>query len=237
MFHLTVTKNYQDLSNQTAQYLADYVENNPKAVLCCSTGGTPTGMYEELAKIVETKHINCSEVTVIKFDEWVGLDATNPSTCEYYLQKYVIQPLKIPVKHYIHFDNSTTDPEKECERINLLLQDIIIDIFVLGLGTNGHLGFNEPGSDPRLHAHIVQLTEDTLSHPMLSGNTKPVTKGMTLGIQDILDAKTALLLVNGAHKQKQFARLMTKEISSDFPASYLWQHPQVECFVDRVATE
>ncbi len=238
MFTLTVADSYNEMSQKSAHFIAEYIRNKPTAVLCCATGGTPTGMYEALAKIVEDQHIDCSQLTIIKFDEWGGLENTNPSTCEYYLQKYVIQPLHIPSHHFISFANATDNPEKECERINMLLSNLTIDIFILGLGLNGHLGFNEPGSDPTLHAHVVQLTAETLSHPMLSGNTKPVTYGMTLGIQDILNATIAVLLVNGVNKQKQFQRFMTKEVTPEFPASFLWKHSHVTCFVDKeVATQ
>jgi len=234
---LHITEDYQSLSLQAAQFIFHLIQQNPRAVLCCATGSTPTQTYKDLAGLVREKKTDTSELTIVKLDEWVGLEPTNTSSCEYYLQTFVLKPLGIPQSNFISFKSNESNPEEECQIIRKQLEDrgTPIDLCIIGLGLNGHLGFNEPGTEPTDHAHVVTLTQETLHHTMLSGNTQPITQGMTLGLQDILDSKVALLLINGVNKQTQFRRLMSKEVTKEFPASYLWKHPNFVCFVDKVA--
>ena len=236
-FQIFEEKNYDMLSLRAAKYICRLIKENPEAVIICATGSTPTRMYADLARLVEEERVDCSKVTIVKLDEWVGLLPSDPSTCEFYIKQHVLEPLGIPESNYISFQSNTPDPQNECERIDTILHNLgnEPDLCILGLGANGHLGMNEPGTDPESHTHVATLTSQTRAHTMLSGNTQTVTRGMTLGIQDILQTKTAMLLVSGAQKKAQFERFMRKEDGSNFPASYLWDHKNVSCFVDEEA--
>ena len=189
-------------------------------------------MYEELVKLVLKDGLDTTGLRIIKLDEWVGISGGNPASCEYQLQKQLITPLNIT--HYCSFNAEYKDTKSEIEKYDTYLsQNGAIDICVLGLGLNGHLGFNEPSNDfLEPFVHKVQLSATSQTHQMISGVDNKPTYGLTLGMQNILSAKSIILLVNGGHKKQAFNQLMKAQIDTNFPASFLWLHPNVICFCD-----
>jgi len=129
-------------------------------------------------------------------------------------------------------------PELECEKLrDRLTMDGTIDICVLGLGMNGHIGMNEPGSTLQLHPHIARLSEVSLRHPMLANSHSRPTYGLTLGMGDIMSSREILLLVSGAHKREPLQRLIQPAITTEFPASLLWLHSNCHLLCDRDAAQ
>lgn len=226
---------YEQLSAAATRFVTRQLEANPRSLLCLATGSTPTRAYQMLA--MQAAHFPAlfSELRAIKLDEWEILD--DPGSCEAYLQKQVIGPLGITPDRYTGFVTDAS-PNAECRRISQwLAQNGPIDLCILGLGINGHLGLNEPAPALSPYAHRVLLSESTRGHSMLNGSAQKPRYGLTLGMAEILQSRQILLLVSGPHKKDQLRKLSQGEVSTSFPASLLWLHPHVTILCDRAAAE
>ena len=160
----------------------------------------------------------------------------DPATCEHYLRRLLLNPLAVPPERYCGWESQPADAEAECRRMAAWLAvHGPVDIQVLGLGENGHLGFNEPAAQLCATPHVARLSAVSLGHSMLGPSRGRVAFGLTLGIGDILAARSILLLVSGERKARQLQRLVTGEISPEFPASLLRRHRAVTVFCDAAA--
>jgi len=227
-------RDYSAMSVHGASIVIEELRKKPNLLLCASTGNSPSGLYEELTRKAKSEKTLFQQIKIVKLDEWIGLGKNSKGTCEYYLRKKVIKPLEISEDRYLSFDSLTTDPAKDCKRIQFELQKHDpIDLCVLGLGTNGHIGFNEPGAFVQAQCHVAQLASKTQHHGMIAGETVSPKYGMTLGMGDILSAKKIIMLVSGEGKDMARESLFTTKITTQCPASFLWLHSNVECLVVR----
>lgn len=234
--NVLVAKDYEALSRLAAQLMHARIAWKPHALIGCSLGESPLRTYQLLVEHLKTGPVTASELRLLKINEWMGIPATDPTSCEYQFQKELVKPLGLPSEHAIGFNGDAPDSDAECRRMRTLIQrEGPLDLVVLGLGLNGHLGWNEPGSSLVRGVHVSELTETTQHHKLLGGAEHPPTFGYTLGMGDLLQARHVLLLVSGKHKARQMRRLMGKDISTDFPASLLWTHPDAVCICDEAA--
>ena len=228
--------NYDALSREAASLIIKELGKNKRALLCAATGSSPTGTYALLKKHFDLHPRLFSALRVIKLDEWGGLPMGNASTCESYLQEHLTGPLQISSDRYISFQSDPKDPAGECERIEQELKKAgPIDICILGLGMNGHLALNEPGLSLETGPHVAELSNSSLTHPMIGTTGLKPSYGLTLGLTDIFQSACILFLISGAKKKDITAALMKRKISTELPASFLWLHPNVVCLVDREA--
>ncbi|MCM4171079.1 galactosamine-6-phosphate isomerase [Arenibacter sp. TNZ] len=225
---------YENMSQMAFDSLLSLLKDKPEQLICTATGHSPTGLYEKLVKSHKRSPKVFKELKIIKLDEWGGTNGDYPNTCEHYLQKNLLEPLDIPKSNYISFDSSPTDAKKECDRMDNEIQEHgPIDICILGLGKNGHIGFNEPSKILYPDCHIADLSASSLKHPMANKMMTKPTYGLTLGMANILKSKKIILLVTGPNKKKAIKRLLNKEITTALPGSFLWLHPNVDCYLDR----
>ena len=205
-------------------------------LLCAAGGATPLRTYQLLAQEHARAPRRFDSLRVIKLDEWGGLAMDDPCTCEQQLRTLLVNPLGISDNRYLGFNSRAAEPEIECKRIRTRLSiEGPIDFCVLGLGLNGHIAMNEPAETLNPAAHVARLTAATLAHPMLGTcNPKP-TFGLTLGMDEILASREILLLVSGASKVEPLRRLLQREITTQFPASFLWLHPNWTVLCNRKA--
>ena len=230
-----VLTDYQALSQNAAEWLIGRLRQQPDALVCLASGATPQGTYSMLAEAAAREPGLVERMWVIKLDEWGGLAMDDPASCEQHLRRVLIEPLGLG-ERYVSFDGEAPDPQAECARIaSWLAQRGPIDTCVLGLGVNGHLGFNEPAAYLQPHAHVAQLSAASLTHAMLGNVPARPTYGLTLGMADILRSGQVLLLVSGAGKREPLRRLLGGQITTDFPASLLWLHPNVRLLCDAEA--
>ncbi len=223
---------YNDLSQKCCDSIIACIQNNPSAVICLATGSSPTGGYKFFVEYVKAKNIDISGVTFVKLDEWLGVPASHPCTCESYLQEHIIEPLKLKENNYIAFDNAA-DPEAECKRVRQCIQQKGgLDLCILGLGKNGHLGLIEPADKLPLHSHRIRLDSKTKTHQMLKDASHLISEGITLGLSEILSADEIVFLVSGENKSAAFDKFCTREISTTLPCSFLWLHQNVRCLYD-----
>lgn len=220
---------YQALSEAASEQLLALIRRKPDAVMCLATGATPLLAYQLFVQKVKVQQVDVSQTTFVKLDEWVGLSPDTPGTCEAFLQQHIIRPLGIANDHFISFAPNESNTQ-ECNRV---VEQIALrgglDLCLLGIGKNGHLGLNEPGDSLKPACHIAQLDERTRQHDMLKQAATPVYQGITLGLRDILAAKEVLLLAAGDGKQEAFAKFREGKVSTRLPASFLWLHPRVTC--------
>ena len=223
--------NIAEMGEKAASMVITEATRNPKLLLCTATGSSPLPLYERLAREAQKNAQLFREMRVIPLDEWVGLPAEQGS-CHAYLKKEVLAPLQISKDRYYSFNPSAENLEEECGRIhNVLESQGPIDICILGLGRNGHLGFNEPADVLHPHCHIMDLAPQTQLHNMVANIPSKPTKGLTLGMKDILSSKRIVLLVSGKGKEEAKQKLHSAEISSQCPATFLWLHNKVDCLL------
>ena len=222
---------YEDLSQKACDLLYHSIEKNPVSTLCLATGRSPLGLYQLLA----SQDLSAYEkVEILQLDEWVGLTGEDEGSCQNFLIKHVVRPWNIDDDRYHSFDGMAADLSEEAQRMEHLLSDRApIDICVLGLGVNGHIGFNEPAEFLLPYCHIATLSETSLSHAMIQNNDLPLSTGLTLGMSHIMNAKKVILLITGVNKKKIVQKWLTGQITSSLPASFLWMHPDVSVFMDQ----
>ncbi len=230
--HITYCRHYEEMSEKAASLVISEIEKKKNLLLCAATGNSPAGLYARLVEKQAKNETFFDQVRVIKLDEWGGLPQNHPASCEHYLRTRLLDPLEISPSRYIAFQSDSPDPAEECARIQSALDKSgPIDICILGLGSNGHVGFNEPASFLQPHCHLANLSAHSLGHTMVGSlNNKP-GYGLTLGMRDIMLSGKIILLIWGENKRTITDELLSGKISTQLPTSILWLHPHVDCLV------
>lgn len=225
----------ESLSRYAADTIVELLRVKPDSLLCAASGSTPTRTYELLVEHFLAEPDLFDQLRVIKLDEWGGLSSDDPASCEHHLRTTLVDPIGLE-KRYIAFDGRAPSPERECERIqSWLAGQGPIDICILGLGVNGHLGFNEPGDALWPHAHVTRLSESSLQHAMVRDRPDKPDYGVTLGMADLLQSRHIFLQVSGVSKREPMERLLSGAVCTHFPASFLHLHPHVLLLCDAEA--
>lgn len=220
------------MSDHGTSIVIEELRTKPNLLLCAATGSSPLGLYEGLTRLAKMGKGRFKDLRVLKLDEWIGLGKSAEGSCEHYLRANVIEPLEISEDRYLTFDPDAHEHDEECKRVQYQIQkNGPIDLCVLGLGKNGHLGFNEPGSFLQPNCHVAHLTPESQQHDMVVDGTAKPKYGMTLGIRDILLSKKIIILVSGEEKDEAKRSLFSGQISTTCPASFLWLHNNVDCLV------
>jgi len=234
--NVLVAKDHEDLSRVAASLMLARLAWKPNALVGFGQGETPVRAYELLVEQLKQGPVTAAHLRALKINEWLGVADTDPISCEFHFQQHIVQPLALPPERVIGFRGDVRDPDLECARMRELLQrEGPLELVVLGLGLNGHLGWNEPGDSLARSVYLSELSETTQHHSLLGGIEHPPSFGLTLGLGDLLQSIHVLLLVSGEHKAAQMRRLMDKDISTQFPASLLWTHPGAVCICDEAA--
>jgi len=222
------------MSRLAAALVLEALSEKPDLLLCAATGGSPEGLYGELAGLAMTRREVFSRMRVLKLDEWGGIPENHPVSCEYYLREKLLDPLGIAAGRYFSFRSDPGDPEEECRRIRTILKNEgPIDICILGLGRNGHLGLNEPAPELEPACHVATLSEESLRHPMIASMKSKPGYGLTLGMEEILSSRQIIMLVCGKGKKTIAEHFLNGKVSAELPASFLWDHERTECLVDK----
>ena len=214
---------------RVAQRWATLIQRNPAARLCLPTGETPRPVYA-----VATSVMDLDAATVFILDEF-DLPVGNSARCDAMLQRDFLDLLTRLPKHVHGFDTAAPDPDAECRRYASLVADGGLDLTLLGLGGNGHLGLNEPGTAADAPTRVARLASSTTRAAGRYGTGAEPTWGMTLGMRAILESDEVWLLVTGSHKAEILDRTLNGPIGSDVPATYLREHPNAVVFADRAA--
>ncbi|MEG0774197.1 glucosamine-6-phosphate deaminase [Clostridium sp.] len=235
-----IAKDYEELSQKASSILASQLILKPESVLGLATGSTPIGTYEELIRLCNQGIISFSSATTFNLDEYYGLDSNNPDSYSYFMRDKLFNHVDIN-KSKIHIPNGLAkNIQKECESYEgKIIEQGGIDIQLLGIGRNGHIGFNEPDIKFEATTHGVNLDTDTIyANSRFFKNIKDVPKkAISMGIKTIMNSKTILLLACGDEKAQIVYDTIYGKITPELPASVLQLHPHVIVIVDKQAAK
>jgi len=224
------TSSHLELSQKAAIFIAAQMIRNPQSVLGFATGSTPEELYAELVTLCIGKIVDFSEITTFNLDEYYGLSNDHPQSYHYYMQEKLFQYVNIRPENVNIPDGSTSDPVRECERYEKLIHQAGgIDLQLLGIGRNGHIGFNEPADFFSGQTALVDLTEDTLEANRRFFDTKEEMpkQAISMGINTIMQAKNILLIASGADKKEALEKMANQPVTPQMPASVLQFHRHV----------
>ncbi|NOU93990.1 glucosamine-6-phosphate deaminase [Paenibacillus sp. LMG 31456] len=230
--HLTIVKNEEEMSQAAAELVHGQLAQRPNSVLGLATGGTPIGMYRQLCR----NKADLSKATTFNLDEYYELPRHHPQSFFQFMKEHVYDPL-LPLSYDIP-NGEAANVEQECVRYETAIRRAGgIDLQVLGVGRNGHIGFNEPGTPFLSRTRLVALKQETVEdNARFFGDVGLVpTQAITMGIGTILEAKAILLLASGAVKAKALHQLLYGDISPGVPVTALRLHPAVRVIVDEEA--
>lgn len=240
LFKIIRTEDYEDMSRLAAQKIIGKVRENPKIVLGLATGSTPEGLYKHLVRDYKTTGTSYQEVRTVNLDEYIGLDRDDKNSYFTFMREKLFNYIDVNINHTNIPNGIAPNMEEEAIRYENYIHDIGgVDMQVLGIGHNGHIGFNEPGTSFKSRTHIVKLAESTRNANARYFNTvdEVPTHAVTMGIQSIMDSKEIILLASGASKAEAIKRLVYGEISEEFPASALRLHKKVTIIADQDALQ
>ncbi|MFR4781306.1 MAG: glucosamine-6-phosphate deaminase [Lachnospiraceae bacterium] len=231
-------KDYKDMSRKAANIISAQVIMKPNCVLGLATGSTPIGTYDQLVEWYNKGDLDFSEVTTVNLDEYKGLPRTNDQSYYYFMHQHLFDRVNIDPERTNVPNGMEPDAEKECGRYEELIRSLGgVDLQLLGLGHNGHIGFNEPGEAFEKETHCVDLTESTIeANKRFFASADDVPKqAYTMGIKTIMQAKKILIVVNGENKADIVERAFFGSVTPEVPASILQLHNDVTLVGDEAA--
>lgn len=235
--HIVVCKDYEEMSRRAAEIVAEQVKKRPDGLISFPGGDTPLGMVHVFADMVNEGKVDISRTHYVSLDEWVGLSNEDEGSCGLFNQQNLLSRLQHPFAGTHIINGAAEDIESERVALNdYISQYGSLDVSVLGIGMNGHLGFNENGVDFDLDAHIIPLSETTLKvMTKYFGEKFHPTHGISQGIRQIMAAKTVILIANGAHKAEILKKAVHGPVTNEVPASVLQNHPNCYVVADEAA--
>jgi len=229
----------KDLAKKAAEDLIHFLTPVKNPLVCVASGDSPAGLYRELVEKVKEGNTNMSGWYFVGLDEWMGMNGDDEGSCRFHLNQQFFDAAKIEKERICFFDGTSSNPEEECGHVeNFIDQHGGIDVAILGLGLNGHIGMNEPGTSPALRSHLTKI--DPLTQQVgqkYFTQPKNLSHGLTLGIKTIKEAKNIMLIVTGAHKASIVQKILEEEISEQLPASLLRNHPGLTIYLDKPASQ
>jgi len=232
------TENYDSMSRQAANILSAQVILKPNCVLGLATGSTPIGMYRQLVEWYKKGDIDFSQVHTVNLDEYMGLLPTHEQSYRYFMQTNFFDHINVKPENTNVPNGMAEDPEAECARYNKIINDLGgVDIQVLGMGHNGHIGFNEPGDSFEQETHVVDLTESTIeaNSRFFASKDEVPRQAITMGSKSIMQARHILVVVSGEDKAAIVKEAFTGPVTPKVPASILQLHPNVSLVGDAAA--
>ena len=236
---VTVFHNERALARAAAERVADALAQNPRTVLGLPTGRTPVRLYRELVNLRADGRADFSHATTFNLDEFLGIDASHPGSYRAFMEAHLFAHVNLAPER-IHFLNGAApDPQAECSRYEEAIAAAGgIDLQVLGIGTNGHIGFNEPARELAARTHRATLKAETRrsNAALFGGDPERVpTEALSMGMGTILQARTILLLAIGKSKARCIARMLDGTVATKLPASFLQLHADAELLLDEAA--
>lgn len=236
---MTIQKfpDHAELSQYTAEHIAAIINQKPDAMLCLASGDTPIETYHRFVELAKAGRVDVSQCTFVGLDEWVGFGPDDFGSCSYYVFRDLFVPLSLRPDQIHVFDAKATDLEAECAKIDSLIQAKGgLDVLLVGMGMNGHVALNEPGTSFTLGCHLSELADSTktVGQKYFEKETT-LTQGITLGLRHLTEAHEVILLVSGAKKAGILRDAIEGPVSEEIPASIMQTHPNALVWVDEAA--
>jgi len=235
--NIIVVKDYEEMSEKCAEIFIKQLQEKPVSILGLATGGSPVGTYKRLVEAYNKGIIDFKLVKTYNLDEYCGISILHPQSYYYFMHDNLFNHVDI-VEDNVHLPSASGENiVEQCEAYNDALNQVEIDIQLLGIGSNGHIAFNEPGTPFELETHVVELTDKTRQDNKRFFNSidEVPTHAVTMGIKNIMKAKKIVMLISGVNKANTVKQLLTGNITPDFPASILQKHPDVTVIIDEDA--
>lgn len=235
---LIVVKDYQALSREAAHRGAEELRAHPNASVVAATGDTPMGMYAHLAELRDRGELDASGLRLFQLDSYLGLSADDPRSLYGWMKRSLLDPLGIPDERVVRLTGDAPDPDSVCEAYDAAVAAAGgIDLAILGLGRNGHLGFNEPPVQVDAPTRVVALATESIESnaSYWGGQDRVPRRALTAGMSVLLKSRAILVLVSGTRKQEILRRTIEGPITPDVPASYLQHRSNVTIIADRDA--
>lgn len=233
-----ICNDYEEMSRKAAKLVASQITLKPDCVLGLATGSTPIGLYENLAEMNRRGEIDFSDVTTFNLDEYYPISPDNDQSYRYFMNQHLFDKVNID-KSRTHVPNGMAkDPDEECANYEAMINEYGgIDLQILGIGQNGHIGFNEPDNNLNTVTHLTGLTESTIeaNSRFFEKKSDVPTKALTMGIASILKSRKIILLASGRTKYKVVRELLNDGINTSVPATMLKVHPDVVLICDKEA--
>ncbi len=235
--NLRILNNYTTLSRATADLIAARIRSNPGSLVCLASGHSPKGVFDCLIDDVKSNRLNVSDCIFISLDEWIGIPASQKGSCRAMMDDDFFNPLNIPDSQIVFFDGMTNSPKLEIKRINRVIDEHgKLDIMLVGVGTNGHIAMNEPGTPFDTAAHVSRLAEETKSVGQKYFATNTIlSEGLTLGLRHFKEAALPILMANGKKKASIIGKILRSPAIEDLPASIVHLTDHAYVMVDQEA--
>lgn len=232
-----IVDNYQEMSKTVADIIAEIVIKNESPVLGLATGSTPLGVYDLLAQFCKDKKLSFKHVRTVNLDEYVGLGRQDEQSYVYFMHDNLFDKIDLPQENSFIPNGLAENLLQECQRYHSLLLSCPQDVQILGLGSNGHIGFNEPNTPFDSTTHLVNLASSTIkdNSRFFEDLSQVPTQAITMGISEIMRAKKIVLLASGSNKADAVFKMVRGEVSESCPASVLQLHPDCTVVVDKLA--
>lgn len=237
---LLIAPDYDELSQRGAGLIADLIAKNPTATIVVATGNTPMGAYRELAQRRQRDRLETRKLRIFQLDDYAGIAPDDPRTLYGWMKREFLDPLEIPDEQVVRLRGDAPDLAAECAAFDRRIESAGgFDLAILGLGSNGHLGFNEPRTEPDAPAHVVDLTPETIERNAdYWGSVDRVPRrAVTAGLKSLMAAREIVLLVAGGEKSRILQRALKGPITPNVPASYLQRVTNVTVIADQAAAQ
>jgi len=236
---IQIVDNYQQMTIKAADIVAHQVNQKKDSVLGLATGSTPEGMYARLVEMYRDKMIDFASVVTFNLDEYTALSLKHPQSYHCYMGRHLFDHVNIrPENTHIPHGNNEQDISEVCREYDDKISSMGgIDLQILGIGVNGHIGFNEPGQFLQTRTHLVELAEETVeaNSRFFSSPEEVPRRAITMGMASIMHAKKIMLLASGESKASAIQKSVSGRISTDIPASLLQLHRDIILIVDKQA--
>ena len=233
---LIVVENYEEMSKLAAENIKEVINAKQNAILGLATGSTPMGTYKELIRMNQNNEVDFSEVKTVNLDEYVGLSEKDPQSYRYFMNENLFNHINIRKENTFVPNGLAKDIEEEVKNYDRRIDALGgIDIQILGIGSNGHIAFNEPDDVLNSGTHLTNLTESTIeANSRFFNSIEEVPKtALTMGLGQIMKSKKILLLVHGDNKAGAVKEMLSGKITSKNPATMLQMHKDVTIIIDK----
>ncbi len=233
-----VYKDYEAVSQAAASILAEKIRSNPSCMLGLATGSTPVGMYKKLVEMHQAGQLDFGKIKTFNLDEYYPLRKDSDQSYDYFMRDHLFSHINIQ-RENVHIPNGeAADPAAECAAYERMVDEAGgVDIQVLGIGINGHIGFNEPESELKLPTHLTDLTPSTIqaNARFFASEDDVPKKALTMGMGTIFKARSILLLITGENKAPVAQKIFSGVLTTEVPATLLNLHPDVTVLLDEAA--
>jgi len=238
--NISIVKDHDEMSRRAARIIADAIRNKPNLVLGLATGGTPVGCYQELIRMHKEEGLDFSRVITFNLDEYIGLPPTHPQSYRHFMDENLFRHVNIKIENTHVPDGMSADLEKTCQEFEEAIKASGgIDLQLLGIGSNGHMAFNEPGSPFDSRTRVVDLSERTIKDNarFFKSIDEVPRQALSMGMGTIMEVRKIILLASGVGKVGAVAKSVEGPITTDVPASILQRHPNCIFIIDEAASK